>query len=108
MAIDFSDIRYLKDPAPGALPGDYRAFLLSLAATTVIDITGEDTARCRVITSLLHGNEPSGFIAMHRWLVSAAKLPKPTTNIRFILGSPEAASLMPLFSHRYLAGGQRS
>jgi len=106
MAIDFGDIRYMKDPAPGALPGSCQAFLLSLAAPVVIDITGEDTSRCRVIVSLLHGNEPSGLIAIHRWLVSSAKLPKPTTNIRFILGSPEAASLPPLFSHRYLPGGK--
>ncbi|WDD99395.1 succinylglutamate desuccinylase/aspartoacylase domain-containing protein [Thalassomonas actiniarum] len=106
MAIVFNEIGYFKDPSPGSLPPDYQEFLLSLAGPTVIDISGQDTSRCRVITSLLHGNEPSGLIAIHRWLTSADKLVKPITNIRFILGSPEAASLAPLLSHRYLPGGK--
>ncbi|WDE12177.1 succinylglutamate desuccinylase/aspartoacylase domain-containing protein [Thalassomonas haliotis] len=104
MAIVFSEISYFKDPSPGSLPMDYQTFLLSLAGPTVIDITGQDASRCRVITSLLHGNEPSGFIAIHRWLTSETR--KPATNIRFIIASTEAACLSPLFSHRYMPGGK--
>ncbi|WDE05112.1 succinylglutamate desuccinylase/aspartoacylase family protein [Thalassomonas viridans] len=106
MAIVFSEISYFKDPSPASLPPDHQAFLLSLAGPTVIDITGQDPGRCRVITSLLHGNEPSGLIAIHRWLTAGVTMPKPTTNIRFIIASTEAASLPPLLSHRYLPEGK--
>ncbi|MEW6992260.1 succinylglutamate desuccinylase/aspartoacylase family protein [Colwelliaceae bacterium 6441] len=105
MNIDFSDIEYLENPNEITLKADFQQFLLSLDVPTVIDITGKDTNRCRVIVTLLHGNEPSGLIAIHRWLTSFGELPQPETNLRFIICSVEAANASPLLSHRFLAGG---
>jgi hypothetical protein len=106
MHIDFSEIIYLKDPEPLTLKADYEQFLLSLMAPTVIDITGKDQNKCRVFTTLLHGNEPSGLIAIHRWLTADPLRNIPATNIRFIFCSVEAASLSPLFSKRYVDGNK--
>jgi len=106
MDIEFDEITYLKNPDPLVLKADYIQFLMSLTGPTVIDITGNDESKHRVFTTLLHGNEPSGLIAMHRWLTANDELPMPTTNIRFIICSVEAANISPLFSRRYLDGGK--
>ena len=68
---------------------------------TAIDIDGRDTSRTRVIVTLIHGNEPSGFVASHRWLRSR---PRPATNIRLIIASVTAARQEPGFNHRYPPG----
>ncbi|HBY84657.1 MAG TPA: hypothetical protein DEO86_02165, partial [Colwellia sp.] len=68
MDIDFSEINYLKDPTWQDLHADYEQFLLSMTGPTVIDVSGKNQEKCRVFTALLHGNEPSGMIAMHRYL----------------------------------------
>jgi len=106
MDIEFDEITYLKNPDSLVLKADYIQFLMSLIGPTVIDITGKDESKCRVFTTLLHGNEPSGLIAMHRWLTLNDELPLPTTNVRFIICSVEAANISPIFSRRYLDGGK--
>lgn len=106
MIIDFTDINYVKDPDFSVVKADYDQFLLSLDGLTIIDITGQDTSKCRVIVTLLYGNEPSGVIALHRLLESCEKLANPT-NIRVIICSVEAASLTPLCSHRFLDNAQK-
>lgn len=78
-------------------------FLRTLKGLTVFDVQGKDTSRTRVITTLIHGNEPSGFIALHHWLIEKVI---PEVNIRFILCNPESAALPPEFSHRYLVVAQ--
>lgn len=78
-------------------------FLRELRGLTIFDVQGKDISRTRVITTLIHGNEPSGFIALHHWLLEK-KIPE--VNIRFILCNPEAATLPPEFSHRYLVAAQ--
>ncbi|MDN3651583.1 succinylglutamate desuccinylase/aspartoacylase family protein [Thalassotalea ponticola] len=105
MAVDFSDVCFLKDPGFDSLKSDYEQFLLSLYAPTVIDISGRDQSRTRVVTTLIHGNEPSGLIAMHRYLTQLHADQRPITNLRFIICSIEAASASPRFSHRYLPDG---
>ena len=105
MDIDFSEINYLVDPCSRALHADYQQFLLSLIGLTVIDITGDNTNEWRVISTLLHGDEPSGLIAIHRWLTSGDTLPRPKSNIRVIISSVEAATYQHLFRHRYLPNG---
>ena len=101
MIIDFTDINYLKDPDFSIVKADYEQFLLSLDGLTIMDITGKDTSKCRVIVTLLYGDEPSGVIALHRLLESCVQLSTPT-NLRFIICSVEAASLAPLCAHRFL------
>ena len=103
MEIDFSEICYLKNPSSNTLKADYRQFLLSLYGPTVIDITNKESNDWYVITTLLHGNEPSGFIALHQWLSQEAK--QCHINFRFIICSVEAANSTPLFSKRFLNEG---
>lgn len=78
-------------------------FLRTLKGLSVFDVQGKDASRTRVITTLIHGNEPSGFIALHHWLLEKVI---PEVNIRFILCNPESAALPPEFSHRYLVIAQ--
>ncbi|PKG81761.1 hypothetical protein CXF85_16220 [Colwellia sp. 75C3] len=105
MDIDFSEINFLKDPTWQDLHADYEQFLLSMTGPTVIDVSGTDPDKYRVFTTLLHGNEPSGLIAMHRYLTEVLPQDKPTTNLRFIICSVEAATAKPLFSRRFVNGG---
>lgn len=81
----------IKSTAPG--------FLNQLQGLTVFDVKGKDTSRTRVVTTLIHGNEPSGFIAGHLWLRSGQQ---PTTNVRFIFCNTEAAQQRPIFTRRYV------
>ncbi|MEY8214075.1 MAG: hypothetical protein RPR97_06265, partial [Colwellia sp.] len=89
MEIDFSEINYLQNPLWQDLHADYEQFLLSMTGPTVIDITGKNKNKCRVINTLLQGNEPSGLIAIHRWLTTRDEKLLPKTNLRFIICSVE-------------------
>ena len=106
MEIDFSELTYLQDPNRLDLHADYEQFLLSMIGPTVIDITGLDTKRCRVITTLLQGSEPSGLIALHRWLTTRDVNKLPQTNLRFIICSVEAACVKPLLSKPFIDGSK--
>lgn len=81
------------------VPTTLLAFLRSLNGLTVIDISGKNNKKCRVVTTLIHGNEPSGLIACHQWLKSDHI---PATNIRIIICNPEAAKTQPFFTNRYV------
>lgn len=102
MEIDYSEINYLQDPSWQELHADYEQFLLSMTGPTVIDITGLNTKKHRVINTLLQGDEPSGLIALHRWLITQDEKELPQTNMRFIICSVEAASKSPMFSKRFI------
>ncbi|WP_019027867.1 succinylglutamate desuccinylase/aspartoacylase domain-containing protein [Colwellia piezophila] len=105
MDIDFSEINYIKDPTWQDIHADYEQFLLSMTGPTVIDVSGKNQEKYRVFTTLLHGNEPSGLIALHRYLTEVVTQEKPITNLRFIICSVEAASTRPLFTQRFIPGG---
>jgi hypothetical protein len=92
-------ITYFKDPVPSGLRATPIEFLQSVSGPTVIDITGIDESRTLVISTLIHGNEPSGIIALHKWLLEGHK---PATNLRLIISSIKAALLEPVFSHRFM------
>jgi len=66
------------------LPESEIEFLLSLGGPTLIAVPGEDPTRTRVATTLLHGNEPSGLRAMHRWLRGGGR---PATNALLFIAS---------------------
>lgn len=110
MDIDFSRIDYLKNPSQEVLKDSAQQFLISLQAPTVIDIEGQDQTRSRVVVALLHGDEPSGFYAIHQWLTQyrqpQSKLMMPATNMRFIICSVEAAKTLPLFTNRNVINGE--
>ena len=82
-----------------SIPTKLLKFLRSLDGLTVFDIEGKDPSKCRVVTTLIHGNEPSGLIATHLWLISGEI---PQTNIRIIICNPEAARTKPFFTNRYI------
>jgi hypothetical protein len=89
------------DLRPGDLPDSEIEFLRSLAGPTLIAIPGRDPTRTRVATTLLHGNEPSGLRAMHRWLRAGRH---PATNALLFIASVDTALREPHFSHRQLPG----
>jgi len=94
-----SDVNFYDHSVRQMLPATPLAFLRSLTGLTVFDILGKDNSRSRVVTTLIHGNEPSGLIAAHLWLKS---LEIPSVNIRIIICNPEAANTKPYFTNRYV------
>jgi hypothetical protein len=91
--------RFLRDPDPATLPHDVESFLRWLGGPACLLITGEDPTRCRALVTLLHGNEPSGAMALLRWLRGGDR---PAVNLLCIVASVTAALTAPLFSHRML------
>ena len=94
------DINYFDESFRSQIAPIVLGFLQQLNGLSIFDIKGVDQSRNRVITTLIHGNEPSGFIASHWWLRNGEI---PATNIRIIICNPEAAQTKPKFSNRYLA-----
>ncbi|GGO86746.1 hypothetical protein GCM10011348_38310 [Marinobacterium nitratireducens] len=76
-------------------------FLRQLADPTLIVVDGRDNSRCRAVSTLLHGNEPSGLKAVHGWLRRGER---PRYRMLFFISSVAAALTEPLFSHRQLPG----
>ncbi|WP_395338324.1 succinylglutamate desuccinylase/aspartoacylase family protein [Ningiella sp. W23] len=94
-------LRRWTNPQPDDIAETVFQFLSQLGGPSLIELSGKDPSRCRVITTLLHGNEPSGLYALHR-LLKEAFIPQTTTV--FIVASVVAASTEPTFSHRMLEG----
>lgn len=99
MSLLHPEISYFDDGFRSQIEPTALGFLRQLQGLTIFDLKGEDTRRTRVITTLIHGNEPSGFIASHLWLRSSSR---PATNIRLLICNPEAARTKPMFTNRYL------
>lgn len=91
--------KFLRNPLSTDIGQNVEAFIETLAAPTCIFLEGEDTARTRALVTLLHGNEPSGVMALFRWLKSGQR---PAVNLVCIVPSIAAALQPPLFSHRML------
>lgn len=79
----------------------FEAFLGRLGGPSVLHINGLQRNRCRVVVTLLHGNEPSGLRAIYQLLKAGVQ---PVTDIKVIVGSVSAARTEPMFSHRMLPG----
>lgn len=90
-------MKTLINPRPSDIAETAEAFICELAEPTMIFIEGEDSSRTRALVTLMHGNEPSGVKALHRWLRSGRK---PLCNIICALPSIPAAILEPLFKYR--------
>ncbi len=95
-----SRLRLWNNPAPGELGSGVMEFLQILAGPTCIIIPGVDATRCRFVVTLLHGNEPSGAIALHRWLTGQRSV--PAVDIYCVVMNIDAALREPLFSYRQL------
>jgi len=91
--------RFIRNPLATQIGDNVEQFLESLGGPACIFLDGEDSTRTRAFVTLLHGNEPSGVIALFRWLKSAQR---PAVNIVCIVASVPAAWEKPLFSHRML------
>ena len=89
------------DLTPEQVPDDLHQFLQMLGGPSKIWISGRYPDRTRAIVTLLHGNEPSGVKALHRFLKEGVE---PYTNILVLLGSVEASLIEPVFRHRYFPG----
>ena len=96
-------IQHLHNPDAAAIGLGAEDFLQKLTTPVCLHLEGEDSSRTRALVTLIHGNEPSGFIALHRWLQSGRR---PAVNILCLIPSVAAAQKAPLFSHRVLPGGR--
>ena len=75
------------------------AFLKRLGGPTWIFLSGRDPSRTRAVTTLLHGNEPSGVRAIFQWLRSGTR---PRVNLACFIGAVDAALAQPGFAYRHL------
>ncbi len=88
-------------PAPADIPADPLSLLEALEGPVAWRVRGRDRTRVRVVTTLRHGNEPSGFLAMQEWLRSG---PAPAVDVVCVIANVEAASRHPVFTHRMVPG----
>jgi hypothetical protein len=94
-------LKTLEGLRPEVVPERVEDFLAWLGGPTWIAVEGRDRARTRAIATLVHGNEPSGVHAVHRWLRSGVK---PAVDTLFFIGAVSAALAPPGFAHRMLPG----
>ncbi len=94
-------IRTWEAPQADEIGADPHEFLRRLGGPTWFIVPGKDRSRVRAVTTLLHGNEPSGLRAVHRWLLTCVK---PAVDIVCCILSVAAALTPPGFSHRRLPG----
>ncbi len=90
---------FLDNPTADHIPNTVEAFLAQLTGPTHIKISGRDSSRCRVLVTLIHGNEPSGLYATYKFLQNNIQ---PAVDLHVLLPSVKAAKAKPEFSHRML------
>ena len=73
-------------------------FLQKLGGPTFLWLPGVDNTRTRAVSTLLHGNEPSGVRALHQWI---REKQQPQVNLLCFIGAIDAALTKPFFSHRF-------
>jgi hypothetical protein len=91
--------RFIRDPLAIDIGNNVEEFLRELGGPACIFLDGKDDSRTRALVTLQHGNEPSGVMALFRWLKSSRQ---PAVNVVCIVASVAAALEPPLFSHRML------
>jgi hypothetical protein len=82
----------------GLAGGGVGAFLERLGGPAALHQPGGPGPR-RAVATLLHGNEPSGVRAVHRWLASGRA---PAGDTLFLIGNVRAAVEAPGFAFRHL------
>ncbi len=90
---------YWKNPGPDEIGKSTFEFLNLLPGPTHLHLTGKDSSRCRFVTTLLHGNEPSGLHGVFALLRCALK---PVVDIHILIPSVDAAKQAPGFIYRML------
>ncbi|GGW95833.1 hypothetical protein GCM10007391_32500 [Alteromonas halophila] len=94
-------LHHITDVYSAARKRSLEGFLLSLGGPSLLTFLGLDSSRCRVVVTLLHGNEPSGLRAV---LALAQERLIPAVTCHVIIASTAAAATRPRFSHRMLPG----
>lgn len=94
-------LNHVYSPNKSLLGRSELQFLANLGGPSVIHIQGKDTSKCRVIVTLLHGNEPSGLKAIYQLLSQNFQ---PEVNTKVIIASVVASLTEPVFTHRMLPG----
>ena len=94
-------MRRLIDPQPEELCETPELFIQAMQAPVMIWVSGRQSNRTRGLVTLLHGNEPSGLRALHRWLRTGEK---PLCNMLCFIPSIPAALTGTLFHHRVYPG----
>ena len=95
-------INYWFNPCSDQLGTSAEQFIQILQQPTLIHIPGQDRSRNRALCTLLHGNEPSGTRALHRWLTQRERL--PAVDILCFFGAVKTALAEPGFYYRQLPG----
>lgn len=90
---------YWKNPSPDDLGDTAFEFLKRLPGPTHIHLTGKNSKRSRGVTTLLHGNEPSGLFAAFNCIKQKIK---PIVDIHIFIASVDAAKQEPGFVYRML------
>lgn len=73
-------------------------WLQSLGGPAWIVLGDPEAGPCRVVVTLLHGNEPSGALALHRWLLEG---PRPRRPLWVLLANVAGALAHPVFTRRH-------
>ncbi len=88
-----------RDPQAQDVGATVEEFLTRLGGPAWIFLSGRDRSRTRAVTTLLHGNEPSGVRAIFQWLRSGAR---SHVNLACFIGAVDAALAPPGFACRQL------
>ena len=96
-----STLQIIENPTAALCGDSAEDFLRNLGAPSALFLPGADAGRCRAFVTLLHGNEPSGLLALRRWLTEGRQ---PAVNVLAIVASVATALTPPLLSHRMLPG----
>ena len=96
-------LKVLENPRPDEIGSSVEEFLYLLGEPSCIVLDGKDNSRTRAVVTLLHGNEPSGAMAIFRWIKSEKT---PEVRIICILASVTTALYPPLFHYRVLPGSR--
>ncbi len=83
------------------LAQDYQSWLDNISAPYAIEFKVDENLPWRIASVLVHGNEPSGFIATFDFL---KKKISPVCNFSIIISSVRAAKWEPKFTHRFVPG----
>ncbi len=92
---------FIRNPQPADIGSNVEQFLHALNGPACLFLEGEESSRTRAFVTLSHGNEPSGVMALFRWLKSGQR---PAVNVVCIIASVNAALEVPLFNNRMLPG----
>lgn len=90
-------MKILINPSQEQLKETPEMLLKTVREPLMIYVEGLRQDLTRGLVTLLHGNEPSGFRALHRWLALGQK---PLCNLVCFIPSIPAALIEPLFKYR--------